>query len=728
MKNVFMLVLAIIIGRQSYGQVQTSLKVIEANDRSAMIGAHVCLIDTSGKKSYYATDMDGNVRVPYQKNLLATISYAGYKTIEVLLNGGDQTVKIKADLLMLDQVVMTASVETQRVDESIYNVGVINAKTLEKQGAQNVRDALRFQSNINLLEDGVLGSQIVMQGLDGQNVKILVDGVPVIGRQDGNIDLSQIDMTQVDHIEIIEGPMSVVYGSNALAGTINIITKENKYYTLNASALAYAESIGQLNGSGNVSGIVGKHKYGVGGGYRFFNGHDQNEEDRNMNWNPKNQRNVDAYYGYKNKGWDSKFGLRLGHELLTIKGDMISAVNAFDSEYKTNRSTFYGQASKRLSEKSLIKSMLSYSIYDRSAQQYFLNLATGDRNETNEQSEDLFTAWNGRVSYAKSFSERLKWQVGYELTQESGEGVKMEENNGLTENALWSDLKIGITEQLSIQPGVRLVHHNVYGAPLIYSAHLKWNQNSWGAKMSFARGFRAPSMKELYMDFVDTNHQIFGNTDLTPETSYNVSVAVSNYIEMDEQSILKLELSSFYNHLFEVIQLVQGTDGVSYFYQNISEKKTQGGTANVSYNWNNRIQSSVGFTLTGIGYDPFETGDYDFQYAKDVVANISYYLPNIDLSTQLDYKYTGERVQLYATSSDSEIIQGTVAAYDMLNFSMTKGFKNKRYVVTAGAKNLLDITDVNNTTQGGAHSSTSGLMIGWGRSYFLSCKINLKKI
>ena len=64
-------------------------------------------------------------------------------------------------------------------------------------------------------------------GSEEAEVEDLIDGVPIVGRVDGNIDLSQINMENVDHIEIVKGPMSVVYGTSALAGVINIITKKN---------------------------------------------------------------------------------------------------------------------------------------------------------------------------------------------------------------------------------------------------------------------------------------------------------------------------------------------------------------------------------------------------------------------------------------------------------------------------------------------------------------------
>ena len=67
-----------------------------------------------------------------------------------------------------------------------------------------------------------------MQGISGENVKILIDGVPVLGRLDGNIDLSKINLNDVDQIKVIEGPQSVSYGTNGMAGTINIIIKKDQ--------------------------------------------------------------------------------------------------------------------------------------------------------------------------------------------------------------------------------------------------------------------------------------------------------------------------------------------------------------------------------------------------------------------------------------------------------------------------------------------------------------------
>lgn len=709
---------------------KVTIEVIDTSEGLPLIGAHVCLITKSGDKKYYSTKSNGTVVIPFTTDMKGTVSYTGFKTKEFYIEGNTPIkIKLKPDLLMLDQVVKTASVEPEKVDQSIYKIGIVTSENMEKQGVQNVRDALRFQPNINLTEDGILGSQIVMQGLEGQHVKFLIDGMPIVGRQDGNIDLSQIDMSQVDHIEVIEGPMSVVYGSNALAGTINIITKENKYYKWTGSANAYAESVGQLNGNVSLQGNKGKSKFGVSGGYRYFNGYDLDESSRVMSWNPKNQLNSDIYYGINLLGWDTKFGIRFSQEDLTYKGNYLQPNRAIDTQFLTDRVTYYGQFNKKFKDLSTLSGLLSYNTYVRTGQEYVVKEDLNTEDKKGDATVDKFNTLNARLSYGRKLNSWLNWQIGYELTNETGEGGKVNDNSGLMENAVWSDLKINITEQLIFQPGLRYLHHNVYEAPLIYSAHLKWNsENNWSSRISFAKGFRAPSMKELYMDFVDSNHKIFGNENLKPETSYNATATLLKIVNVTDNSIVKFDLSGFYNHLFDVIDLVSGTDGVSYYYDNFSQKKTQGGTFTVNYNKNNRLKMNAGVTITGIGYDFYNTNNFNMRYSTDFVAMTSYFFPKIDLSMQLDYKYTGERLQLTVDSEGNQVSEGAVAAYNMLNYSATKNFKNKRFSLTTGVKNILDVKNVTNTTQGSAHSGTSNMLIAWGRTYFLSFKYNLNKI
>jgi len=131
----------------------------------------------------------------------------------------------------LAEVVVTGQYKPQSVKQSVYQVRTITKEQIQKQAASKLQDVLNNQLNIRFSQDlSTGGSDISMLGLSGQNVKILLDGVPMTGRQgtSNEININSIEINSVERIEIIEGPMSVIYGADALAGVINIITKKAK--------------------------------------------------------------------------------------------------------------------------------------------------------------------------------------------------------------------------------------------------------------------------------------------------------------------------------------------------------------------------------------------------------------------------------------------------------------------------------------------------------------------
>ena len=157
---------------------------------------------------------------------MVKISCIGYTALtDTLASGKSYDLSLMPTVFSLDEVVVTGSFRPQRADKSIYNIKVVGQKKIEEQGANNLKDLLTNQVNLSITQDPALGSSLKIKGLTGNNVKILVDGVPVIGRMGGNIDLTQLNLYNIDHVEMVEGPMSVIYGSDALAGAINIITK-----------------------------------------------------------------------------------------------------------------------------------------------------------------------------------------------------------------------------------------------------------------------------------------------------------------------------------------------------------------------------------------------------------------------------------------------------------------------------------------------------------------------
>src|SRR6476660_9487761 len=132
-------------------------------------------------------------------------------------------------LKLLGEVVVTGQYKPQSVKNSVYQVRVINSERIRLSSATNVQQVLNNQLGFRFSNDNTLGmTDVQLNGMGGNSVKILLDGVPMVDRYDQRVSLSQIDINNVERIEIVEGPMSVSYGTDAMAGVINIITKRNR--------------------------------------------------------------------------------------------------------------------------------------------------------------------------------------------------------------------------------------------------------------------------------------------------------------------------------------------------------------------------------------------------------------------------------------------------------------------------------------------------------------------
>jgi len=729
------LMVILLVGSQVFGQ-QFAVKIVDAKSKEHVPYATVTIegIKSAAKKQY-VSDLKGTVPNELKEVSKITISFVGYETlIDTIQPGITTTLFLIPAVLNMSEVVITGQFKPEKADRSIYKINVINSRQIERKAATNLTDLLSSESNMRISQGGVLGTSLSLQGLSGENVKFLVDGVPVVGRLNGNIDLNQLNLYNVDHVEIIEGPMSVIYGSNAIAGVVNIITKENKSAALTAFANAYVESVGVYNF--NAGGTVRRknNSFSLDLSRNFFDGYTTNDTLRSMQWKPRLQYNADAYYLYSRAKTRVKLSIQYFDETIQDKGDLRTPYfeTAFDNFYHTIRQTSKVESSYTISSNRQISLVGAYSSYNRNREQYYNDLTVPDKQlaggDTTFVGSYLLRAW-----YNRNYPEqKLNYQVGFDGNLETSSGQRIYGGSQeIGDYAGFVSMKYDPIKKVTIQPGARFTYNTKYKAPVVYSLNVKYGatENS-SIRATYARGFRSPSIKELYLDFVDINHNLHGNPDLQAESSHNANLNFS-YNRETTKAFLNTDLGLFYNYVDNMIWLFQvGNDITTYTYGNISKFISQGIEANATVSYYPKLTLKAGISHVGRKF-PDNTADITdkkFHYSTDFNAMATYNLEKLNASITANYKYTGRFPLLTPDGTfDNQYIEG----YSNLDISFMKSFMQNMFSVTVGGKNLFDVRDVTTAmVNSGAHSGggDGSSRVAWGRTAFVKLTYNFKKL
>jgi outer membrane receptor for ferrienterochelin and colicins len=251
-------------------------------------------------------------------------------------------------------------------------------------------------------------------------------------------------------------------------------------------------------------------------------------------------------------------------------------------------------------------------------------------------------------------------------------------------------------------------------------------------RVSYAKGFRAPSLKELYLDFVDLNHNIHGNEDLQAETSQNINFAYSYNHQSAAIYNWGIEFGLFYNHINNKIELMMvNADPLIYSYINVDEFATRG----FELSFNNRIypwlQLKLGLSVTGrYQIDSEITNNPGYINSTDVLVQMHYWWQKPDLHFSLFYKYNGSYPYLVLDENEETAI-ASMEPYNSLDININRWFWKRRINVQIGGKNLFDVTNVNvagSGGSGGVHSGGGGSVpVTWGRTFFARVVINFSK-
>ncbi len=712
---------------------QNIIKVIDKDSKESIPSVHLCFqgLET-GDKKYMVTNEKGKAINPIQETSLIAVSFMGYKTImDTIMPNEVKTFYLQHDVFEEEEVVITGDIIPISKDKSIYKIKTISAKEVLEVGAVNLADVLQTQPNIRLSYDGVFGSQIEMMGMGGENVKTMIDGIPMIGRLDGDVDLSQVNTSNISHIEIIEGPMSVIYGNNALAGTINIITKSAHKGVTTANLGIQTESVGKYSGNLYYAHPIGENQsLSFNGFTSYFNGVDYDESTRSQDWRPTTNYQAGFQYDWGKNNWNLTAKLNGYYGTMVIKSDMslvttnsTSYYAAYDDYYFTRRGDGSVQAKGQWKTNNFINIFASYSYYDRASQEYDENLTTLETTKQEKEYSQDFQHEGFRAIYSHLFPDKnLDLQAGIDLELDNMGGPRLDATNyeSLGNFAAFLNIKYKIKDKLDIQPGARFAYNTIFNHPLVYSVNVKYalaKNIQW--RVSAAKGFRAPSLKELYYNFVNSSHDVHGNPDLKAEYSQYYSTS----LDITPVSTIKVSLSGFYNHLHHKIELVADetieSSTTYYNYQNIDEYKSWGSNMSLAFVPGRNLKFNMGATITG-RYNDFSDYDADpvFKYSPDLLFGISALESHSKIRCRIDYKYNGVLPYLYQ-DDDESIKEGEQDAYSMLNVSLSKDFFNKHLKTSIGGRNLLNVQSVKTTNDSSGHGISTSNDIAYGSSFYL---------
>ncbi len=547
----------------SQAQAGASGRVIDASTGAPVSGALVVVEGVSGARQ--VTDADGGWGIASlaagQHALVVThLGYADWRGTA----GQGMEIRLTPRALPLDAVVITASRRLQRLAEVPVTTELITRAEIQQTGVSDLSRVLIERLGIQVEGNVSSGEGVMLQGMGSQRVLVLLDGQPVVGRVSGMLDISRIPASSVDRIEVVKGPQSSLYGSDAMGGVVNIVTRSSEGPRWRGGLELTAGTEGRADVNASVGGDRESFAYLASLGRRF------------TNLTPGRS----ATRGALAERWDAmlKVDWQLSPSVeLQSSGFLIDDLSRWRGgalySFSEGRQYMARVGANIVLGESSLSPTIFISEFDRLFRQSVTEEpvpGTGER--------EIQRLIEGELLYNGSVVGQAV-DGGVEVKREYIESERIathERALHTVEPFLQTTLGAG---RLQIVPGARLVWSEQWGThftPRV--ATLYRPSESVALRASVGLGYRAPDFKELGMEFLNLGsgfgYTVRGNPDLHPEGSENLTLGVewtnpTRYVR----------LQGYYNRFDDFIQteLVGDSSGiVIYRYGNVEEGFTRG--------------------------------------------------------------------------------------------------------------------------------------------------------
>lgn len=487
-----------------------------------LVGATVQMVNAKGGVT---TDEDGYFRIPYAKDgaVRVKVSYVGYQTQTFVLKadekkGSQHVLRLQPNASALDQVVVTATRTPKALKDAPVVTRLITANDIKIADATNIQDLLTEQ--MPGLEFGYAMNQetsLNMNGFGGNAVLFLVDGERLAGETMDNVDYSRLNLDNVGRIEIVKGAASALYGANAVAGVINIISRENSEpWTANVNT-RYNDFNKEWRHGGSFSFNAGK--------WNSQTSIQRTTSDEVQLTSPfDTESNILHIYGGETFNVKERLTYKLSDKVKLIgRGgyfNRISKRNNYDYHYMDYSAGL--KSVMTLSENDNLEISYGFDQYDKA--RYVNDERTHDHDYTNRQN-------TVRALYSHIFGKNTL-TAGADFLNDYLTTYQFANNGSKTQNSCdaFAQFDYNPLQWLNIVASLR---HDYFSASSQHATTgrlalmTKWK--GFSIRANYAGGFRAPTLKEMYMNFDMAGMQmIYGNPDLKPEKSNNFNLALEH--------------------------------------------------------------------------------------------------------------------------------------------------------------------------------------------------------
>lgn len=415
----------------------------------------------------------------------------------------------------LDGIVVTASRVPEKKIDSNADVSVVTSKEIEEKHYDNVSEAVKHVPGVTIFSQGAsaqvgMSNQIYING--SKNVVILVDGMRrnTNGNSLSTADIGDmVNMDSIDHIEVLKGSASTLYGSDAQGGVINIITKKAKNDGVRTTL---------RTSFGNES----REKYSL---------HNEGREE-NVFWNVDAGKELQGKY---KDGWGRRvinhlnaehYNVKLGYDLGN-DSDVVFNYEKYTSDYiRPNSGTNDTTRARGKKDNDSVSLQYKAKLNDRLTNQFsiYRNNTHINDNYTTSYLCDMKMRTTGISDQLTYTMDRQTITGGFDWYKDEipyYKGTPDVEGTSITNTAFYLQDKIDLTDKMECAPGIRIDHHSEFGTHTSPSLSVGYKQNEkTNYYINYKSFFAAPSLFHLYSSY--------GNKDLDPEEGNTVEFGVNH--------------------------------------------------------------------------------------------------------------------------------------------------------------------------------------------------------